>query len=56
MRVAATMAPSADAVVFSVSDTGIGIPPAQQEFIFQEFTQVPNPIQKRVRGTGLGLP
>jgi signal transduction histidine kinase/CheY-like chemotaxis protein len=56
VRVAATMAPSADAVVFSVSDTGIGIQPEQQEFIFQEFTQVPNPLQKRVRGTGLGLP
>jgi signal transduction histidine kinase/CheY-like chemotaxis protein len=56
VRVAATMAPSADAVVFSVSDTGIGISPELQEFIFQEFTQVPNPLQKRVRGTGLGLP
>ena len=39
------MAPSADAVVFSVSYTGIGIPPEQQEFIFQEFTQVPNPLK-----------
>jgi CheY-like chemotaxis protein len=47
---------SADAVLFSVADTGIGIAPEQQEFIFQEFTQVQNSLQKRVRGTGLGLP
>ncbi len=42
--------------VFTVSDTGIGIAADQQERIFQEFAQVENPIQKRVRGTGLGLP
>lgn len=45
-----------DTVVFSVSDTGIGIALEDQERIFQEFTQLDNPIQKRVRGTGLGLP
>jgi signal transduction histidine kinase/CheY-like chemotaxis protein len=43
-------------IVFSVSDTGIGIAPQDQERIFDEFTQVENPIQKKVRGTGLGLP
>jgi signal transduction histidine kinase len=40
----------------SVTDTGIGIAPEDQEHIFQEFAQVANPIQKRVKGTGLGLP
>jgi len=39
-----------------VADTGIGIGPEDQERIFQEFTQVHNPIQGRVKGTGLGLP
>ena len=39
-----------------MTDTGIGIPADQQEFIFQEFTQIPNPLQKKVKGTGLGLP
>ena len=39
-----------------VKDTGIGIAPADQARIFEEFSQVENPIQKKVRGTGLGLP
>ena len=54
----ATAALSADgsSVVFAVSDTGIGIAPEDQEAIFEEFTQVRNPLQGRVKGTGLGLP
>jgi signal transduction histidine kinase/CheY-like chemotaxis protein len=40
----------------SVADTGIGIAPEDQERIFQEFAQVDNAIQGRVKGTGLGLP
>jgi signal transduction histidine kinase/CheY-like chemotaxis protein len=44
-----------DAVVFSVSDTGIGIDPSQHEALFTPFTQIENPHQKRVKGTGLGL-
>jgi signal transduction histidine kinase len=43
-------------VRFTVSDTGVGIAPADQERIFEEFIQVDGPIQRRVRGTGLGLP
>ena len=42
--------------VFVVSDTGIGIPPEQQRRVFEEFHQVPNPLQARTSGTGLGLP
>ncbi len=45
-----------DRVVFSVADTGIGIAPEDQERIFQEYTQVESSVQKRVKGTGLGLP
>jgi len=56
VRVSAALAPAGDAVVFAVADTGIGIAAADQERIFQEFGQVENPVQKRVRGTGLGLP
>jgi signal transduction histidine kinase/CheY-like chemotaxis protein len=43
-------------IVFSVSDTGIGIAPENLDLIFQDFSQVDHPIQRRVKGTGLGLP
>jgi len=42
-------------VAFIVEDTGIGIAPEDQGRIFEEFVQVDGPIQRRVRGTGLGL-
>lgn len=42
-------------VTFLVSDTGIGISPEFQASIFQDFVQIDSPIQKRLRGTGLGL-
>lgn len=56
VRVSASPALSGDAVVFAVADTGIGIAPDDQERIFQEFAQLDNAMQRRVRGTGLGLP
>jgi signal transduction histidine kinase/CheY-like chemotaxis protein len=43
-------------VVFSVSDTGIGISPSDQDRIFQEWEQVEGKLQKTAKGTGLGLP
>jgi signal transduction histidine kinase/DNA-binding response OmpR family regulator len=45
-----------DSILFEVTDTGIGIPEDQVERVFEEFTQVENPLQGRYRGTGLGLP
>ena len=45
-----------DTVRLSVRDTGIGIAPDDQARIFEEFTQVDSPVQRRVKGTGLGLP
>ena len=44
-----------DTVTFSVSDTGIGIDPKFHQSIFEDFAQVKSPLQKRLRGTGLGL-
>jgi signal transduction histidine kinase/CheY-like chemotaxis protein len=56
VRVSASLMANGEAVVFSVADTGIGIAPEDQETIFHEFTQLEHPLQKRVKGTGLGLP
>jgi signal transduction histidine kinase len=42
------------AVEVSVSDTGVGIAPEDQEAIFEEFRQV-GTADKKVEGTGLGL-
>jgi signal transduction histidine kinase len=44
-----------DLVTFSVADTGIGIAPEFHQAIFDDFAQVQSPLQKRLRGTGLGL-
>ncbi len=41
---------------FTVTDTGIGIPPDQVEKVFEEFHQVRNRLQTKTTGTGLGLP
>ena len=44
------------AIRLIVCDTGVGIAPDDHARIFEEFTQVDGPTQRRVRGTGLGLP
>jgi len=56
VRVSAAMDEDREAIVFSVADTGIGISSEDQQMIFQEFVQIRSPIQKTVKGTGLGLP
>jgi signal transduction histidine kinase/CheY-like chemotaxis protein len=56
IRVSARLSEDDEEMIFTVSDTGIGIDPADQERIFQDFVQVANPLQGQVKGTGLGLP
>jgi signal transduction histidine kinase len=55
-RVDVTAAAADGAVEISISDTGIGIAPEDQEAIFEEFRQVGNDVSRKREGTGLGLP
>ncbi|OBV38904.1 ATP-binding protein [Janthinobacterium psychrotolerans] len=54
--VSATPLPAQGAIRFAVADTGLGISAEDQQLIFEEFSQVENHLQRRVKGTGLGLP
>jgi signal transduction histidine kinase len=54
-RVELTLRPSDAAVEIEVLDTGIGIPAAQAERVFEPFRQLDRGKQRTGTGTGLGL-
>jgi signal transduction histidine kinase/CheY-like chemotaxis protein len=56
ISVTATFNKADQTVTFAVSDTGLGIPAEDQSKIFEEFVQLDNPAQRKIKGTGLGLP
>src|SRR5213593_570278 len=53
-RIEVRAVPVDGSVEVSVSDTGVGLAPEDQEAVFEEFRQV-GTSEKKVEGTGLGL-
>jgi signal transduction histidine kinase len=54
-EVRARVTAEGDRIAYSVEDTGIGIPPAAQGYVFDEFRQVDGSTTRVYGGPGLGL-
>jgi len=51
----ALLLPSSSFLIFRISDTGLGIPPSEQDLIFDEFRQSERTTARGYGGLGLGL-
>ena len=54
-KVTVQVTQTASDVELSVTDTGIGIPPADLQKLFEPFERVQSRLQVKAGGTGLGL-
>ena len=54
-RVVVALGASGDDVVVAVSDTGIGVPAAEQRRLFDRFFRASSAQERAIEGTGLGL-
>ena len=54
-RITARIAYSDGRALFEIADTGKGIPPDEQEQLFEPFFRSPTATARAIPGTGLGL-
>ena len=54
-KIAVSIRPEKDHVVFSVTDTGIGIPEKDMPKLFERFHRINNSTGRSFEGTGIGL-
>jgi signal transduction histidine kinase len=55
ITITAGLDPAGQTITWTVSDTGIGIPPAEPPRLFRRFYRASTAVDQRIPGTGLGL-